>query len=188
MLIHTPSLDTLTPTTADPPPLGTNHLVEALVNLPVVERDDELFAAIPRITEAEAVLVHHQGQIDGIVTAYDLSKFLANRVEPFLISNEIEIHLRALVGKLRGERELDQGSGPTDSVSTVNHLGMGQCIQALDSTKNWNRIVLDQDREIVVQELKVMSTERNAVMHGRRLDVGDIGRHRHLLNYLRDLA
>ena len=30
MQVHTPSLDTLTPPTADPPPLGTNHLVADL--------------------------------------------------------------------------------------------------------------------------------------------------------------
>ena len=164
------------------------ELVEALVKLPVVERGDELFAAIPRIMEAEAVLVHHQGQIDGIVTVYDLSKFLASRLEPFLIFNEIEVHLRTLVGQLRGERELDQDSGPTDSVSTVSQLGMGQCIQELDSAENWSRIVLHQDREIVVRELKAMSTERNDVMHGRKHEVADIGRPRHLLDYLRDLA
>ena len=164
------------------------ELVEALVELPVVERGDELFAAIPRIMEAEAVLVHHQGQIDGIVTVYDLSKFLANRLEPFLIFNEIEVHLRTLVGQLRGERELDQDSGSTDCVSTVSRLAIGKCIQELDSAENWSQIVLHQDREIVVQELKDMSAERNAVMHGRRLEVDGIGRHRHLLDYLRDLA
>ena len=163
-------------------------LVEALVKLPVVERDDELFAAIPRIMEAEAVLVHHQGQIDGIVTAYDLSKFLANRLEPFLIFNEIEIHLRALVGQLRGERELDQDSGPTDSVSRGKCRTMGQCIQALERAEDWSQIVLHQDREIVIRELKIMSAQRNDLMHGRRLELVDIDRHRHLLDYLRDLA
>ncbi|WP_419838229.1 CBS domain-containing protein [Candidatus Poriferisodalis sp.] len=164
------------------------ELVEALVDLPVVERDDELFAAIPKIMEAEAVLLYDQGQIDGIVTVYDLSKFLASRLEPFLIFNEIEIHLRTLAGQLRDESELDLVSGAIDSVSTVSHWGIGQCIQALKNAENWSKVVPHQDREIVVQELKIMSAERNAVMHGHRLEVDGIGRHRHLLDYLRDLA
>lgn len=163
-------------------------LAEALTKLPVVKRDEELFAAIPRIMEAEAALVRHQGQIDGIVTAYDLSKFLASRLEPFLIFNEIEIHLHTLVGRLTSEGEFDQDGDPSDSMGTGVGLTIGRCIEKLDSAENWSRLALSQDREIVIQELKVMCAERNAFMHGRRLDVVNIGRHRHLLDYLRGLA
>lgn len=163
-------------------------LAEALIELPVINRDEELFAAIPRIIEAEAVLVYHQDQVDGIVTAYDLSKFLASRLEPFLIFNEIEIHLQTLVARLGSEREMHQDDGPSESVSTGAGLTIGQCIEKLRKADNWSRIALNQDREIVVKALEVMRTARNAAMHGRKLDADDIIQHRSLLEYLRDWA
>ena len=163
-------------------------LAEALTELPVINRDEELFAVIPRIMEAEAALVHHQDQVDGIVTTYDLSKLLASRLEPFLIFNEIEIHLRTLVGRLGTERELRQDSEPSESTGTGADLMIRQCITKLDSAENWSQLALDQDRAIVVQELEIMRAARNAVMHGRRLEVEGISQHRNLLDYLRDLA
>lgn len=166
-------------------------LAEALEQYPlVVDRDLDLFTAIPRILDAEVVLVRDKGQIVGLITSYDLTEYFAKYSEPFFLSSEIEVLLRALVKKCIDEDELGQYGGSSNPLSTFDELGIGDCKRILEQRECWERLSTNQDRATVVAEIDRARETRNQLMHGHMSEMGDdkIRMLRNFLDYLRILT
>lgn len=168
---------------------GEPSLADALVvDQTVVDKDLDLFTAIPRILDTEIVLVQHKGRIDGLITLYDLTEYLAARSEPFFLLSEIEVLLRGLVKWCIDEDKLSQYRSGDISISTSDDLGMGDCKRILEQGKFWEQLGTNQDRVTVVSEIECARKLRNQLMHGRAFEMDEIGRYRNLLDYLRVLA
>ncbi|WP_419552030.1 CBS domain-containing protein [Candidatus Poriferisodalis sp.] len=164
-------------------------LAEALVeNQHVVDKDLDLFTAIPRILDTEIVLVRDKGRIDGLVTLYDLTEYLAESSEPFFLLSEIEVLLRRLVERCTDKYTPGQRGEADISIKTLDDLGMGDCRTILEQQNNWELLGTNQDRATVTGEIECARKLRNQLMHGRPFEMDDIGRHRNLLDYLRILA
>lgn len=164
-------------------------LADALVvDQTVVDKDLDLFIAIPRILDTEIVLVRNEGRIDGIVTLYDLTEYLAARSEPFFLLSEIEVLLRMLVEDCIGVDALGELGGDDASIKTPDDLGMGDCKWILEQGNNWDLLGTNHDRATVINEIERARKLRNQLMHGRAFKMEEIGRHRNLLDYLRVLA
>ena len=96
------------------------------------------------------VLVRGEGDvITGIVTASDFADLFKRLAEPFLVIEEIELHLRRLIDakKLGIKRDL----------STYCRL--------LKRPNMWARLGLPFDRDIFVDRLKSVTNIRHDVMH-----------------------
>ena len=162
-------------------------LADALAETPpqVVHKDSDLFRAIPMILDAEAVLVAEQGDICGIVTAYDLTEWLADRSEPFFALSETEELLRSLFAQITEIDTLLRSVGPDDAPVQIDDLTMGECIRVLDREETWQQIGADHDRATVVAALNEARETRNRLMHGHGHCAGDTQQCRNLLDYLR---
>lgn len=173
---------------------GEPSLADALVEYPpVVDKDLDLFTAIPMMLEKEIVLVRDEGRIDGLITLYDLTKYLADRSELFFVLAEIEVLLRRIVKTYIGEGALSQHRESDTWIKKLDDLGMDDCKRILEQDEHWKQLGINHDRVIVVNAIDRARKLRNSLMHGRpsemvASDMADIGRHRNLLDYLRLLA
>lgn len=168
---------------------GEPLLVEALVeDQHPVDSDVNLFTAIPRILSTEIVLVRDEGRIDGLITLYDLTEYLAKRSEPFFLLSEIEVLLRELIKDRIGKSVLSEFSEGGTSIKTLDDLGMGNCKWILEQQKYWALLGTNHDRTTVVHAIERARKLRNQLMHGGSFEMDDIGSHRNLLDYLRILT
>ncbi len=134
-----------------------------------IRSDASLFAAIPLIVEHGYVLVRGFDQrIAGIVTTSDLSLQFQQLAEPFLLLDEIENHIRRIIGSNFSTPELQRARDPDDDtreVETVADLSFGEYRRILEQPNNWDRLNLRVDRAMFVGLLDRVREIRNDVMH-----------------------
>ena len=109
-------------------------------------------------------------KINGIVTASDLSNQFAQLAGPFLLSGQIEGHLRNLVHGKFSVKEMEQecitaegGSGR--SITGAADLTLGDYYRLLSKPERWDKIKLRVDRKEFLKQLDSVRTIRNSVMH-----------------------
>ena len=131
--------------------------------------DANLFAAIRLIVEHGYVLVRGPDhRIVGIVTTSDLSQQFQQLAEPFLLSGEIENHIRRIIGSHFGSTELQSALDPADDgrdVRTVADLTFGEYGRLLEEPSRWARLDLQVDRVVFIKLLDRVREIRNDVMH-----------------------
>lgn len=129
-----------------------------------------LLDAIPDIAKKQYVLVRNSmNKISGIVTASDLSFEFLIKVEPFLLLEEIENHVRRLIERGQFTRQdlinycgLDETNlSPTDTPK----LTIGDYVVLLQNPQAWHRLQLEFDQKKFVADLDNVRTIRNDVMH-----------------------
>lgn len=134
-----------------------------------ISADANLFAAIPQIVEHGYVLVRGTDQrIVGIVTTSDLSLQFQQLAEPFLLSGEIENHIRRIIGSHFDSAELQSALDPGDDsrdVQTVADLTFGEYGRLLEEPSRWARLDLHVDRVVFIKLLDRVREIRNDVMH-----------------------
>lgn len=143
--------------------------------------DTSLFAAVPRITEREFVLVSDpaSGAVIGIVTATDLSEQFRRLTEPFLLAGEIERQLRRHLDGRFTTSELAAALGRRpDRITSVDSLNLGELCRVLDDGPRWDRVGLPLHRETFVGEINAVRKIRNKVMHFDPAGLDEVELHR----------
>lgn len=140
--------------------------------VPTILDNETVFRAMNEIIEHDYVLIqdHNDKRFSGILTATDLGQLFKDLAEPFLLLSEIENGLRAVVhGKFMKTdyqsacSEADQSR--KDSVSSAEHLTLGELLRLIESPANWEKLRIAVDRKTLIAELNTTRQTRNDVMH-----------------------
>ena len=147
------------------------HLVkdcmyETVQTLPI---GTPLFEALGTIVKHGYALIRSDDNtISGIVTASDLASQFENIAGPFILSGEIEGHLRRLVsGKFTVEqmRDVCAGFEGGKEINGAADLTLGGYCALLGSQERWMQLGLGIDRVEFLQHLEKARQVRNDVMH-----------------------
>lgn len=138
-----------------------------------VPQTTPLFGVIGTIAESGYVLVHESEtnhKIIGIVTASDLSNQFAQLAGPFLISGQVERHLRNLVHKSFSVEEMQKAcgvsaEGDVKSITGAADLTLGEYHRLLGKPERWDKLNLKVDRTEFLKHLDIVRKIRNNVMH-----------------------
>lgn len=138
----------------------------------IVPLDAPLFDTVRNVIQEGVVLVQARDKtICGIVTSWDIAHQFVNLSEPFLYLEQIENHLRHLLGKAKLRTgELKALVDPADSerqtrTRTVDDLTFSEYLRGLGMPDYWERLKLGIDRQLFVAQLDSIRKIRNAVMH-----------------------
>ena len=147
------------------------HVRDCLEPVRTLDQDAPFFDAVDTITEREVVLVRGKDRtITGIVTTADLSREYHQKAEPFLLLEEVEDRIRALISRNLSEEEIKQARDPGDGkreIEGVGDLTFGEYVRLLESRENWDKLRLGIDRKLFVKLLNDVREVRNDVMHFR---------------------
>ena len=147
------------------------HVRDCLEPVRILDQDAPFFEAVDTITEREVVLVRGKNRkITGIVTTADLSREYHQKAEPFLLLEEVEDRIRALISGNLSDEEIKQARDPGDGereIEGVDDLTFGEYVRLLGSRKNWDKLRLGIDRKLLVKLLNDVREVRNDVMHFR---------------------
>ena len=134
-----------------------------------LQQDAPFFQAVEEIAQREVVLVMGRDEsITGIVTTSDLSREFLKKAEPFLLLEQVEEWIRALISKNLSPEEIGAAEhlpGDTRQVEDAFDLDFGQYVRLLESRENWNRLGLEVDRKEFRTLLDDVREVRNDVMH-----------------------
>lgn len=130
-----------------------------------------LFYAVTQILEKGIVLVKRKDDtIIGIVTATDIGEQFITMAEPFLLIEQIEKHIRKILGskftieQLKDVIDIDpQDSGK--QVKALSDLNFGDYIRIISKPQNFEKLGLNIDRVMFVKQLDAIRDIRNDVMH-----------------------
>ena len=155
--------------------------VEEFLEVPAWARaSDELEDLLPDLDRYDAVCVGDQENLQGIVTAVDLARFLERLSVPFVRFQEIELTLRALV-KARINADIveecahealtemyaDRPDGPPERLEDMT---LAELIRLVGDGHTWPHLNggLGASRERTAARLKALPSLRNDVFHFRR--------------------
>jgi len=166
---------------------------EAMEPAQVLDLDAWLFEAFAAVAKSDAVLIQNKArEICGIVTAYDVSETFGTLVEPFLLIEEIEKHLRALLKDHVSEDDLKKVIPSKTSANTrlrITDLNFGGYVALLKEDRVWDALRLKLDRRVFVQSVVDAKSIRNDVMHFRPLGIGaeKLTKLRNFAKFLREI-
>lgn len=133
-----------------------------------VHDHDGLFEAIDAVQKYGYVLVRNgRDEVCGILTAYDIADRFDSLAKPFMLIEEIEKHLRKLVGELpldilRSARRPGQ-TGP--QIDGVGDLTFSEYVTLLSDDANWKALRINLDRKRLAESVDRTRVIRNTVMH-----------------------
>lgn len=138
---------------------------------------DEFRAWFEAIDKQDAVLVGDPNRLQGIVTAMDILKYLYSVASPFVLIEEIELSLRALIHLAVDPEELvacaktclkhySEDQLPTD----LEHMTFGDYVQIIGDGRSWAFFepIFKGDRARTRAKLEQVRDLRNDVFHFRR--------------------
>lgn len=148
------------------------HVRDCLEPVRILDQDAPFFEAVDTITEREVVLVRGKDRkITGIVTTADLSSEYHQKAEPFLLLEEVEDRIRALIESLNlSDTEIKKAGDPGDEereIEGVDDLTFGEYVRLLESQENWDKLQLGIDRKLFGKLMNDVREVRNDVMHFR---------------------
>ena len=128
-----------------------------------------LFEALGTIVKHGYALIRAEdNSISGIVTASDLASQFENLAGPFVLTGEIEGHLRRLVhGKFTVEqmREASADFEGGKEINGASDLTLGGYCALLGKQERWVQLGLDIDRTEFLKHLEDARQVRNDIMH-----------------------
>ena len=128
-----------------------------------------LVEAMSTVTKHGYVLVRDEdGTISGIVTASDLATQFETSAVPFIVTGEIEGHLRRLIhGKftLDEMRETTKGTQGGKPIEGASDLTLAGYHSLLGKTEHWERLELNVDQDQFRAHLDRVRDIRNNLMH-----------------------
>jgi CBS domain containing-hemolysin-like protein len=135
----------------------------------VLAHDTPLFEAVKTVMRSEVVLVKGPDQkIVGLVTIADIGEQFVSLAEPFLILEQIENHIRALLDSKFTTDQLKEASDNEDSereIESISDLTFGEYVRLLEKPDNWKVLNLMMDRSTFTKRLDQVRRIRNEVMH-----------------------
>lgn len=159
-----------------------DHEVEDLADDPVFARvTDELREILPALDHDGAVLVGDPDNLLAVVTPTDVAAYLFRVTQPFMLLQEIELVLRALVlascvgdslreriaAALAGEYEGREHQLPTD----LDRLTLNQLVMVVLNRESYNQVfsvLFGRNRDSARNNLGPLGEIRNSVLHFRR--------------------
>lgn len=166
---------------------------DAVEDAEVLGLDESLFEAFASISRRDAVLIQDNKKgICGIITAYDVSETFGNLVEPFLLIEEVEKHVRALLEVHVSQEDLKKVRTfkPTgDGKPRISDLTFGGYISLLKDDQLWLKLAVNLDRAVFIQSLTDVKVIRNDVMHFKPLGIGakKLAKLRNFAKFLREI-
>ncbi len=136
----------------------------------VVDITAPLFEVIGTVAESGCVLVRDdKRRICGIVTPTDLSDQFAILAGPFLLSGQIEGHLRNLIHGRFSVDELKEFAAERDGservINGASDLTLGDYHRLLSNQDRWSQVELKIDRKVFVHNVDSVRKIRNSIMH-----------------------
>lgn len=197
------SLWSLAQQVLDSPKLPLHDLaVEDLMEeLPAVTVDDALDTVLEHLNRSDAVVVRSEHGIQAIATATDALNYFARVARPFVLLQEIELSLRALIGACVSDEQLHE-CVERALRSRYEHAGRPLPLQLTDMTledyrtlitarNNWQYFdgSIGRNRDLVASKLERLVKIRNSVFHFREpISVGDHQTLAGMRNWLLDKA
>jgi CBS domain-containing protein len=135
----------------------------------VLKYDLPLFEAVNILIRKEAVLIRGaEEKITGLVTTSDISEQFMELSLPFLILEQIENHIRTILGDRFSEEELKTAADPSDDsreIKTISDLTFGEYLRIIENPDHWGKLMWKLDRGTFVKRLDHVRRIRNEVMH-----------------------
>lgn len=162
--------------------LTVSEFVEPTV---YVRATDDLAVVFRVFEHEEAVLVGQPDRLDGIITPVDVARYLHQSTRPFLLVEEIELGLRALVRASAGQHIIEACArkalsgvyrDPSKIPVLLEHMTLGDCAQIVTDGRNWAdhfAKTFGPSRDRVRTRLEKARDLRNAVVHFRSLGDAD---------------
>lgn len=153
--------------------------VEEFLEKPAYARvTDEFTAIIEHLNSRDAVLIGHEEMLQHIVTAIDVVRYLHGVSNAFVLLEEIELSLRALIRmavdeptfKACIERSLGHLYQLDKLPSRLEEMTVHDVVQVVRDRGNWEKFkpVFGGSRERISARLGPLSDLRNDVFHFRR--------------------
>lgn len=153
--------------------------VEEFLEEPTYARvTDEFAALIEHLNREDAVLIGDPERLQGIVTALDVLRYLYRVASEFVLLEEIELALRALIRMALDERGLAECVSQSlsslykrDQIpSQLEEMTFNDYLQVVSNGRNWARFeaTFGGSRERVRARLKPVCELRNDVFHFKR--------------------
>lgn len=135
-----------------------------------VRMTDPFLGTIPHILQHGCVFVRDdQNRVTGVVTKKDLGRRLEERAHPFVLLEEIEKSLRALIERadFTPEELKRDGLDPsqTREIRSVSDLTLGETIRLLQKDDAWNRVGINLAKTTFLTRLDDVRKIRNNIMH-----------------------
>lgn len=162
--------------------LTVSEFVEPAV---YVRATDDIAVVFRLFEQEEAVLVGQPERLDGIITPVDVARYLHRSTRPFLLVEEIELGLRALIEASAGQQIIEACArqalsgvykDPSRIPVLLEHMTLGDCAQIVTDRRNWSdhfAKTFGPSRDRVRTRLEKARDLRNAVVHFRSLGDAD---------------
>lgn len=135
----------------------------------ILAHDTPLFDAVKTVMGSEVVLVRGPDEkIAGLVTIADIGEQFVSLAEPFLILEQIENHIRALLDSKFTPDQLKEAADEKDDdreIQSISDLTFGEYVRLLEKPDNWEILNLMMDRSTFTKRLDQVRRIRNDVMH-----------------------
>lgn len=160
-------------------------------NIATLSPDEPLISAVKTVKEHDfAVVLAKDKSLCGIVTVSDITQQFLEDTEPFVLLNELEIHIRNLMKDkilLEDLRKLCQNDR---EIKSIDDLNFGNYITVLGNEEQWNKLNLPIDRKLFVNQLDTIRAIRNEIVHFRPQGIDDSKKCqiKNVVNYLRQLV
>jgi hypothetical protein len=147
-------------------------------SLPVVTVDDSLDLVLEHLDRHDAVLVESPHGVQAIATGTDVLNYFYRIARPFVLLQEIELALRALIEVSVSDAELGQCiehalskkyEGRGELPAQLRDMTFEEYRSIVSAKENWGFFdgVLGRNRELVASKLEQIRRIRNDVFHFR---------------------
>jgi hypothetical protein len=161
--------------------LPVSDFVEQLSFVDVRSDPDEI---LDRLDTDNAVLVGSPATLVGIATPMDALRYFHRITSAFLVLQEIELAIRALLGYVYSDERLTEvlrrialarQQERRRSLTRIEDLSFGDYVQLIGNEETWSQLqdVFGTSRELVLAKLRPINELRNDAFHFRRELVKD---------------
>jgi len=147
-------------------------VVDALTHAPTAYGTDSLLSKVGEITDYGFVLVLDEDKrVAGIVTSADLANQFADRVEPFILVEEVEQRLRSIVdraladGRLSLDQLRDSVNRGRKTIQAARDLTLGQYGMVFKVPEYWAKFDLAINHDLFLKWVFEVKEFRNNLMH-----------------------
>lgn len=149
-----------------------NDLVKPYVdtNITIIPDNTPLLKAIKKIyRNGFAVITNATKDLCGLITTYDISSEFFSITEPFLLLEQIENHIRQLLGgKILLEHIRDICNSSSDrsrEIRWIDDLTFGEYLEILNRSEHWEKLNIAIDKTSFTEQLDKVRKIRNRIMH-----------------------
>lgn len=136
--------------------------------IPAVHRTDHLLDRLTYVSQYGFLFVYDDDRhtIDGILSSADLAEEFGAFVQPFMILEEIENHLRTVVDAVFTLDEIKTAASlKNDYVHSAANMMMGDYVKMLKKEEYWRRVGWRFPQALFLEKMGDVKKVRNAVMH-----------------------